>query len=224
VPRLESPAPRTVDVAPARLDRWIAGFAERHGDYSVFAASDAMTLTAADGATAAFTPALLPLPGGWAGDRPVKNFTAHALAPRIVGLLLVRLGGYAAGVFEGGRLVASKVGSRQVHGRSAAGGWSQQRFARRREGQARVALGAAADAAAAILLPALPKLDVVVSGGDRPGLRAVLGDVRLLPLGPLVSTRVLDVADPKAQVLRESINAAMAVHVTITDPPGYQGR
>src|SRR5215469_8060870 len=48
---------------------------------------------------------------------------AHALAARTVGVLLVRLGGYAAGVFTGpsAHLAASKVGSRLVHGRSAAG-------------------------------------------------------------------------------------------------------
>src|SRR5258708_1520108 len=77
---------------------------------------------------------------------------AHALAGRTVAVLLVRLGGYAAGVFTGpsAHLAASKVGSRLVHGRSAAGGTSQQRFARRREQQASEALGAAADTAAAV--------------------------------------------------------------------------
>ena len=65
--------------------------------------------------------------------------------------------GHAVGVFDGAALVASKVGSRQVHGRSAAGGWSQQRFARRREGQVRVALAAAADVAATLLLPVAPR-------------------------------------------------------------------
>ena len=62
---------------------------------------------------------------------------AHARKPRTVGVLLVRLGGYAAGVFTGYPPVlgAAKVGSRLVHGRSAAGGWSQHRFARRREKQ-----------------------------------------------------------------------------------------
>ena len=75
------------------------------------------------------------------------DLAAHASADRTVAVLLVRLGGYAAGVFRGAppRLVASKVGSRLVHGRSAAGGTSQHRFARRREKQAREALEAAAD-------------------------------------------------------------------------------
>ena len=79
-----------------------------------------------------------------------EAIVAHATADRTVGVLLVRLGGYAVGVFTGSppRLVDSKTGSRLVHGRSAAGGWSQHRFARRRENQVATALRAAADAAA----------------------------------------------------------------------------
>ena len=57
----------------------------------------------------------------------------------LAGAVLVRLGGYAVGVFEGERLVASKVGQRLVHGRHRAGGSSANRFRRRREEQARVA-------------------------------------------------------------------------------------
>ncbi len=81
-----------------------------------------------------------------------EALAAHARKPRTVGVLLVRLGGYAAGVFTGYPPVLgdAKVGSRPVHGRSAAGGWSQHRFARRREKQANEALSAAADAAVMI--------------------------------------------------------------------------
>ncbi len=97
------------------------------------------------------------------------RMAAHARADRTVGVLLVRLGGYAAGVFTGTdqHLAASKVGSRLVHGRSAAGGQSQRRFARRREKQASEALGAAADTAAAVFGPYNGRLDAVVLGGDK---------------------------------------------------------
>jgi peptide subunit release factor 1 (eRF1) len=175
-------------------------------------------LVARDGATAAIEPPFPPLPDGWDAENPLDHVVAHAMRKRVVGVLLVRLGGYAAGVFDGPELLTSKVGSRQVHGRSAAGGWSQQRFARRREGQVRVALSAAGDAAGAVLLPLLPKLDAVVTGGDRQALRTVLADSRLSALTPLVMPRVLDVPDPKARVLRESIGAATAIRVTVTDP------
>ena len=112
-------------------------------------------------------------------EAPYRGLLEHAARPRTVGVLLVRKGGYAAGVFAGTELLASKVGSRLVQGRSAAGGWSQQRFARRREGQAREAYAAAADNAVRILVPELNRLDAVVTGGDRPALAAVLEDPRL---------------------------------------------
>jgi peptide subunit release factor 1 (eRF1) len=125
----------------------------------------------------------------------------HVLRERTIGVLLVRLGGHAAGVFVGPTLVVSKVGSRHVQGRTAAGGWSQQRFARRRQGQAAVAYQAAADEAAGVLLGR--SLDALVVGGDRKAVDAVLSDRRLEPLGALVTGRLLAVPDPRLAVLRE---------------------
>jgi Actinobacteria/chloroflexi VLRF1 release factor len=155
-----------VDVSGDRFPGWIASFAVRHGvpasarpdgapENSLIVTCDThyVTLTAPDGAVAECHP---PFPESFAwpapGVAPAAITTAvavHAAAPRSVGVLLVRLGGYAAGVFTGypPTLADAKVGSRPVHGRSAAGGWSQHRFARRREKQAGEALDAAADAA-----------------------------------------------------------------------------
>ena len=137
----------------------------------------------------------------------------HAARERVVGVLLVRLGGHAAGVFAGRRLVESKVGSRNVHGRHRAGGSSQRRFERRRGEQARVALEAAADVAARILLPRMRDLDAVVLGGDRRALTDVLQDPRLRPLVPLVVERVLDVPDPRLKVLQATPDAFRATVV-----------
>jgi hypothetical protein len=177
-----------------------------------------MHFLAPDGATAEFEHPFPPLPEDWADHDPVTSFVDHALRPRVVAVLLVRLGGYAAGVFDGEELVASKVGSRQVHGRSAAGGWSQQRFARRREGQVKVALDAAVAAATLVVLPRLSTIDVVVTGGDRSALRTVLADPKLATVRPLVSARILDVPDPKARVLRGSLQSCRSVRVTIAEP------
>jgi len=181
-----------VTVAPDRLERWLEGFAERHGDVTVETGAEAVQLTAADGAVATVEVPFPPLTG---------DLVEHVLAERTVGVLLVRLGGHAAGVFAGSRLVASKVGSRNVQGRSAAGGWSQQRFARRRAGQAVVAHAAAADDAAKVLLGR--DLDALVVGGDRTAVDAVLADRRLAHLQQLVTGRLLAVPDPRLKVLQE---------------------
>lgn len=199
---------RWVTVPPERLERWLGGFAERHGTVSTTAGPDVVVLTATDGTTATCEVPFPPLAG---------DLVAHALTDRRVGVLLVRLGGYAAGVFAGRELVASKVGSRQVHGRSAAGGQSQQRFARRREGQARVALDAAADNCARILLPEVTALDAVVVGGDRSAVDEVLSDRRLAALLPLVSGRLLDVPDPRRRVLDQAPDLFRAVRIRLVD-------
>ncbi|MDT7571601.1 MAG: hypothetical protein QOE05_1775 [Actinomycetota bacterium] len=172
---------------------------------------DAVVLTAADGATATCEVPFPPLTG------PLVD---HTLVDRRVGVLLVRLGGYAAGVFDGRTLGTSKVGSRQVHGRSAAGGQSQQRFARRREGQARVALAAAADNAVRILLPVASSLDAVVLGGDRSAVEEVLTDRRLAPLQSLVTGRLLDVPDPRLKVLQTTPDLFRSVRIELVDPVG----
>src|SRR5437764_15012625 len=85
----------------------------------------------------------------------------------IVAALLVRLGGFAVGVFEGERLVASKVGTRFVKGRPKKGGSSANRFRRRREEQERALLDAAAETAARVLEPYRARIAHVALGGDR---------------------------------------------------------
>ena len=85
----------------------------------------------------------------------------------VVAALLVRLGGYAVGVFDGERLVASKVGTRFVKGRHKKGGSSANRFRRRREEQERALLDAAAETAARVLAPYRERIEHVALGGGR---------------------------------------------------------
>jgi hypothetical protein len=116
------------------------------------------------------------------------------------------------------RLAASKVGSRLVHGRSAAGGTSQHRFARRREKQASEALGAAADTAAAIFAPYAGQLDAVVLGGDRRAVAGVREDPRVRPYIELAVERFLTVPDPRLVVLRGTPRLFRAVRIRLTEP------
>jgi peptide subunit release factor 1 (eRF1) len=191
------------EVPPERLERWLDRWVEANGPVErTEVRSERVTFVTAEGAVDC-DPPFPPLreTGVREGFDPVLLLD-HVARDRVVGVLLVRLGGHAAGVFSGRRLVASKVGRRQVHGRHKAGGSSQQRFARRREGQARVALEAAADVAARVLLEHRRDLEALVLGGDRRALAEVLEDRRLRPLAPLVEERVLDVPDPRFAVLQ----------------------
>jgi hypothetical protein len=210
---------------------WIVTFAIRHGGADPVSRDETgavLTFTAADGARAECHPPFPPLPRPGESAAAAEEATAaaeaiaaHAVADRTVGVLLVRLGGYAVGVFTGSppRLVSSKTGSRLVHGRSAAGGWSQHRFARRRENQAATALRAAADAAAGVFGPyGADGLDAVVLGGDKRSVAGLRGDARLEKYLARATERFLVVPDPRLAVLRDSPRAFLAIRIRLTEP------
>jgi peptide subunit release factor 1 (eRF1) len=119
----------------------------------------------------------------------------------LVAALLVRLGGYAVGVFEGERLVASKVGSRFVKGKHKKGGSSANRFRRRREEQARVLIEEAAEVAASVLEPWRGRVEFVALGGDRKAIDDVLKSPQLAWLREKALPRFFDVPDPRQRVL-----------------------
>jgi peptide subunit release factor 1 (eRF1) len=211
--------PRRIEVSPERFPGWIESFGQRHGGgLTAQASEDAVTFAAADGATALCEPPFPPLAGAPQADAGglAEAVAAHATADRTVGVLLVRLGGYAAGVFIGTELAASKVGSRLVHGRSAAGGQSQRRFARRRENQAQQALSAAADTAAAVFGPY--RLDALVLGGDRRAFAPIRKDARLAPYFEVETPTFLTVPDPRLTVLKGTPRLFRAIKVTLDEP------
>jgi hypothetical protein len=199
------------DVPPERLERWLERWVERHGAIGdQRTAPERLTLTAADGAVLDCDPPFPPLQG-----KGVEGLLAHVRRDRVVGVVLVRLGGCAAGVFSGRRLVESKVDSRFVKGRHKKGGSSQRRFERRREGQARQALENATDTAARVVLPHRRDLDAVVLGGDRAALREVMDDARLRVLRPLLVEQVLEVPEPRLRVLEATPDAFLATRLTV---------
>lgn len=208
------PAARSVTVSAKRLPGWLAGFVARHGGANAEADAHTVLLTGADGAQAWVRvpfPPLAPDP-----DEPVAALVAHVHRDRTVGVVLVRRGGHAAGVFAGPELIASKVGSSYVQGTTKAGGWSQHRYARRRANQAAAAFADAADVAARIVLPHLAELDAVVTGGDRLAVDTVLADPRLEPLRPLVVEPLLPVADPRLRVLQATPDAFRSAHIRLS--------
>jgi hypothetical protein len=249
---------RWIEVSPARFPGWIDSFGARHGAAHetplAVAASraggasggESVIFVAPDGAMARCHP---PFPGyseriGLLASESASAIAAHALADRTIGVLLVRLGGYAVGVFTGAppQLADSKAGSRPVHGRSAAGGWSQQRFARRRDKQASEALSAAASAAldvwggwargrsrsdnegqgrgetsAVAAGAAGAGLDAVVLGGDKRAIAELRQDVRLAPYLDLAVGRFLAVPDPKPAILADSPRLFLAVRIWLTE-------
>ena len=134
----------------------------------------------------------------------------------LVAALLVRLGGYAVGVFEGERLVASKVGSRFVKGKHKKGGSSANRFRRRREEQARVLIEEAAEVAASVLGPWRGRVEFVALGGDRKAIDDVLKAPQLAWLREKALPRFFDVPDPRQRVLERLPYELYAAELTTT--------
>jgi hypothetical protein len=202
----------TVLVPLVRVPRWCANFEARHGETRMSVGDGALRLEAVDGATAALTP-----PWGRRYDGPAdpERFAEAGSMPVPWGLLLVRKGGFA--VARGLTVTPEqrKVGRRHVQGRSKAGGWSQQRFARRRDQQAREAYAAAADHAHRVLVADRP-VEALVCGGDRSAVEAVLADRRLAPLVDRVAPRWLTVPDPAPAVLARAVQDAWSARVEVT--------
>ena len=123
-------------------------------------------------------------------------------ADHVVAALLVRLGGYAVGVFDGERLVASKVGSRFVKGRHKKGGSSSGRFSRRRDEQARALIEEAAEVAVRVLEPWRERVEFVALGGDRVAIDRVLAaSPKLGWLAERALPRFFTVPEPRQRVL-----------------------
>jgi len=200
----------TVLVVPlARLERWVDNFQARHGTTSL-AVHGALHGTAEDGST--FT-ATLPFSRTYDGPADAAAFRAACVPPDDWAVVLVRKGGFAIARLAGTEITASKVGQRHVQGKTKAGGQSQQRFARRRDNQARQAFEAAADHAARLVADA----GALVVGGDQVAVAAVLEDSRLTRVAGRVVGAFLTVPDPRRSVLEGAIAEASSVTMIVTN-------
>ena len=130
----------------------------------------------------------------------------------LTGVVLLRLGRYAVAVYQGEKLLSSKTDTRYVHSRHAAGGSSQKRFQRIREGQIRRIYDKTCLVMKDQFSPHLDHLEFVFLGGDRFTLNGLIKVCPLLErLKPITLSRRLNVRDPKhdtlagvGQMLRQS--------------------
>jgi hypothetical protein len=198
-----------VPVPASRIVRWVENFGSRHGDPRLSVTGGALCGVAADGSTFA---ARLPFERAYAGPPDAAALAAALEPPDRWGVLLVRKGGFAVARMAGDRVLEHKIGQRHVQGRTKAGGQSQQRFARRRDNQARQAYEAAAEHAVRLLGDAAM---LVVTGGAHAAVDEVLADPRLRRLE--VTGPWLAVADPRRSVLDAAIDDALALQVEVTN-------
>lgn len=199
---------KPVRVPPERFERWAVNFQARHGTTKLSIESGSLVGLAEDGSTFVAT---LPFATSYAGPAEPAAFAEAAAPPGDWGVLLVRKGGFAVARLNGDTVMDSKTGQRHVQGRTKAGGQSQQRFARRRDNQARMAFEAAADHAARLLTG----LGLVVVGGDHSAVDEVLVDPRLRRLR--VVEPWLPVPDPRRSVLLDAVADAQSLVIEVTN-------
>ena len=122
----------------------------------------------------------------------------------LLGVVLLRLGRFLVGVFQGDALLSSKTDTRFVKGRHSAGGTSQMRFQRVREKQIHEIFKKACSVVRDKFDPYEDRLEHIFLGGER----LTLNDFRkqcdyLQKLAPRIRKRVLNVRKPKHEALEK---------------------
>ncbi len=146
----------------------------------------------------------------------VDALAAAAAEPPRLAVLAVRRGGFACAGAAGGAVGAGMASRRHVQGRTAAGGWSQQRFARRRDKQTAELVEAAAATCAAVVLPHLP-VAALVTAGDVPLVDEALAEPALRRLAAVPRAAHLPAPDPDKAWLAGLPGTLSAVQVTVLD-------
>lgn len=202
---------RRVRVQPNRLPGWVERFEASHGLATYVPTENGCVLLSPDGARAEMSHPWEP----HVFDS-LESIVAFMDAPRSLALLLVRKRASAVGVVVGNDLVSHRVQRYYVQGKTKAGGWSQQRYARRRGNQASYAYQQATDDAVDVLVS--HKVEWLVTGGDPAGITEVLDDPRLTRIAEKTwNGGVLDVPEPRFDVLQQAARDARAIVISLNE-------
>jgi len=134
--------------------------------------------------------------------------------PRTLGIILLRLGHFAVGIAEDGKLITTKTGSRYVKGQHRKGGQSSNRFRRNREKWIRELFDQAGEVASSRFREYQGRIDHIVMGGDRLVLGQFLKRVRLPDdLSDRVLPNRLSVNRPGRAALDSAVHDAWSFRV-----------
>ncbi len=123
-----------------------------------------------------------------------------------IALILVRLGAYAVGVFQGEKLLSSKVGTGYIHQRHKKGGSSSRRFERHREKQMESFFQRVCIRVQERLEPYLKQLDYICYGGERITINSFCRKCDYLKiLDDRTLKTLLNVREPKQMTLEAVI-------------------
>lgn len=141
-----------------------------------------------------------------------------------IAVILIRLGAYGIGLFEGEKLLESKTGRGLVHSRHKKGGSSQRRFERHRQKQIEYFFTRICERAREKLAPYLQQIDHVYYGGERNTINLFLKQCDFCArFEGKAAARLLDIRAPGQDSLLRSIlevYSCRAVQATPQDSAG----
>jgi len=131
-----------------------------------------------------------------------------------LGLIMVRLGQWAIGIFEGEKLLGGQAGTGLVHARHHKGGSSANRFARHREKQMEYFFTRIEGHARELLEPRIKEFDYFLYGGARDTLLRMQKQCHFFKsLEGRVLNRLLSVREPKRSAFEQAVAQAYACEI-----------
>lgn len=150
------------------------------------------------------------LSGGYDGERLKKEIEREPL----IGLVLVRLGQYAVGIFRGEEMVEGKAGTGLVHARHHKGGSSANRFARHREKQMEYFFTRVEQHSRELLEGHIREIDYFFYGGTRDTLHRLWRQCLFFKkLEDKKVDRLLSLREPRRSNLRDAATEALSSRV-----------
>jgi hypothetical protein len=203
-----------VEISAHRVVGWVNRFAGRNtGVSGLVAHPDRLEIVGGDGTTATIEVPFAPMSIG--SREPVEALVSHLASIGLLGLVLVRGGAHSIGTAKDGVVLASSTDRAYLQGRTAAGGWSQQRYARRRGNQLTASLADSTSTIERVLLPFAARLGGLVLAGDASAIRKVMADPHLEPLNHLPSRMFGDIPEPRRAVLDAVAERSLVVRIVV---------
>ena len=145
------------------------------------------------------------------GVEPLRSVIQQDL---LLALVLVRLGAYAVGVFQGEKLVSRKVGTGLVHSRHKKGGSSARRFERHRDKQIEYFFERVCEHVREHLEPHLKRIDYIIYGGERHTLLSFRKQCQFLQkFDDRTLSSLMNVREPRQATLEATISQVWSSEV-----------
>jgi len=203
-----------VEISAHRIIEWVNRFAGRNtGVADLQAFPDRLEIRGGDGTSATIEVPFGPMSIGT--REPVEALIDHLASVGLLGLILVRGGAHSIGTAKAGVVLSSSTDRAYLQGRTAAGGWSQQRFARRRGNQLTASLADATETIQRILLPLAARLGGLVLAGDAAALKRVMAEPVLKALQGKSFRTFGDIPEPRRVVLDAVAERSLVLRIVI---------